>query len=413
MVGRPDGLEIFSPSEGASKLGVASDVLEVAIGSIWVVRFSAESTSVDDTRELTGDVPVESGIVASIVGIEVLIVRLSCADLVSTELDVSAISNSGTEVALEIHERLTTPFDWGLEKTFVGWPIDTKVSAVVLAIAEYPPLEIEPEEMVELCVPTTVDGDTRLVVVSLKLTSLVGECTTTGDVLEVLMEPSGCEIGFAVDVWVCVLARLVTEIKLPLEARISVGELDKERSVEYVDIPGVGTDCEGSISATVLTAELTICDVPDVTKKLEAELPSCDRSEASEVLTMKLKDAEGADGSDVITVKPDGCDKPNIPETSEIRPALIVVTGLELDIVSWLEPAELGDCTPVAPAPITRVGDTWTGFSDWGADEIKVSVGDLFDELRETGSWPRIAEASMVDEDPNGGEVVAWDAENV
>lgn len=188
----------------------------------------------------------------------------------------------------------------------------------MLAIVEYPPLEIEPEEMVELCVTTTVDGDTRLVVVSLKLTSLVEECTTTGDVLEVLMEPSGCEIGFAVDVWVCVLARLVTEIKLPLEARISVGELDKERSVECVDISGVGTDCEGPTSGMVLTAELTICDVPDVTKKPEVGLPSCERSDASKVLAMELKDAEGADGNDVLTVKPDDCDEPNVPETSEI-----------------------------------------------------------------------------------------------
>jgi hypothetical protein len=406
VVGRSDELERLSLSRGVSELEVASDMPEVATGSSWAVRVSADSTSVDDSRGLTGDVPVGSGIVASILAIELLIDRLSCADLVSTEPDASAISDSRTAAALEIDERLTTVFDWGLEKACVVWPIDTKVSAVVLAIVRYSPLEVEPGKMVELCASTTVDDDARLVVVSVKSASLDEESTDTGDVRAVLAAASGSEMIFAVDVWPCVLAGLVTSIELLLERRVSAKELDEERSMACVDTLEAGMGWEGSTTTTVLTAELTICEV---TEESEDGLLDSDRTGIAEVLAVELKGPEEPSVPDVLAGKLVDCDESDVSEPSEIWLVLIVVIALVLDAGFWLEPAELGDCTLVAPAPITRVGDTWMGFSDWGADEVWVVVGDLLDEPRETGSWPRIAEVSMDDEKFGDVEALSWD----
>jgi hypothetical protein len=408
MIGRSDELEILSLNRGIFELEVAPDVSELATGSNWVVRVSADSTSVDDSRELTCDVPVGNGTVVSIVAIGLSTDKISCADPVAIKLDASAICDPGTETALELDERLAIVFDWGLEDACTVWTIDTKVSAIVLAAVRSLPPEVEPVEMVELCASTIVDDDLRLVMISLELISLDEGSADTRDVRGVLAAVLGSETRVVDD------AELVIEIELPPEIGVCARELDNERSVDCDDTPSVGTSCEGFTATTDSVAELTACDVPNVTGKSEVEFSGCEGSEDSGVvLVEELGGPDDSNDNNVLAVKLVGCDETNVPEPSTVKVSCgigpRVVTGLELDTVSLLETTKLGDCTPVTPAPITRVGDTWIAFSDWGVDEVRVVVGDLFDKLRETGSWPRIAEVSMVDEKPSGGEVAAWD----
>jgi hypothetical protein len=107
MVGTSDELEKLS-----LELAVAPDTPEVARGSDWMIRVSADSTFVDDPRELTSDELAGSGIIASFVTTEPMADKLSRAVSVPVGLDTTEKSDSETTVAPEDDATLPTISVW-------------------------------------------------------------------------------------------------------------------------------------------------------------------------------------------------------------------------------------------------------------------------------------------------------------
>jgi len=110
-----------------------------------------------------------------------------------------------------------------------------------------------------------------------------------------------------------------------------------ECSVGCVGTPSVGANFEGSTTTTVLTAELRVCVVSNVTEKSKAELFDCDRTGDTGELAVELVGPEGE-----LAVKLVSLDEPNTAEPSivevdcatEIWLVSTVVTALELDTVA-------------------------------------------------------------------------------
>jgi hypothetical protein len=187
--------------------------------------------------------------------------------------------------------------------------------SAVLADVRYSLLKVEPEDMVEFCTPTLVEDDAGFVKVLLSSVSLDDEDANAESVLGLLAAVLGSETTVVDD------AELVVEIELPPERGVCARELDDERSADCDDTPSVEADCEGfSTTSPVLTAELTICDVSNVTEKPEAGLVGCERPDASKVvLTVELGGPDRPDDKDVLAVKLVGCDELNVPEPSTVE----------------------------------------------------------------------------------------------
>lgn len=187
--------------------------------------------------------------------------------------------------------------------------------SAVLAVVGYSLLKVEPEDMVKVCTFTLVEGDARFVDVLLSSVPLGEEGLDAESVLEVLTAALDSEITVVDD------TELITEIELPLGRRVCARELDDECSVDCDDTPSVETDCEGfTTTSPVLTAELTICDVSNVTEKPEAGLAGCERPDASKVvLTVELRGPDRSNDKDVLAVELVGCDEFNVPEPSTVE----------------------------------------------------------------------------------------------
>lgn len=82
-----------------------------------------------------------------------------------------------------------------------------------------------------------------------------------------------------------------------------------------VDTLEAGMGWEGSTTTTVLTAELTICEV---TEESEDGLLDSDRTGIAEVLAVELKGPEEPSVPDVLAGKLVDCDESDVSEPSEI-----------------------------------------------------------------------------------------------
>jgi hypothetical protein len=231
-----------------------------------------------------------------------------------------------------------------------------RVFGVVLAAKRFSPLEVVPEDMAELCV------------------SVLIECNT----------------------------------------EVSAKELDDVRCKGCADMLGAGADCGGFTPTIVLTTDVTVCGMFNVTDEPKAELSDCGRLWATEVLAIELTEPGRLNEDDGLAVKLIGCAELDVAELSTIEvdcetgmrlvPIVVTVLGLDADAVPWPGNVETDDCAPELPDPITPGEDIRVELPDCDADTIGVDADDLFDALREAGSWPRMAEIWKED------EVVACDA---
>jgi len=110
-----------------------------------------------------------------------------------------------------------------------------------------------------------------------------------------------------------------------------------EEDTTAVDTSSVGTDCEEPTTTTVLTAELTVCDVPNGIEKSEAELFDCDRTGMAGELSVELIGPEEELAVRLVGMGELNTAEPSIVDVNcgtEILLVSIVVTALELDTVA-------------------------------------------------------------------------------
>jgi hypothetical protein len=116
-------------------------------------------------------------------------------------------------------------------------------------------------------------------------------------------------------------------------------ELDDVRCEGCADTLGAGIDCGGFTPTIVLTADVTICGVSNVTEEPGAEVFDCDNSDATALLVVELTNPGGFNIGDVPAVKLVDCAELDIAELAateidcktETPLEPIVVTVLELD----------------------------------------------------------------------------------